>query len=246
MTEGKAVAHPGRGMLAAIVGAQTAQGARRALWAYLFISPWVLGLALFIVGPMIVSLWWSFHAYDLLSPPYWVGLQNYEYAFTGDDLFWPSLGRSFYYAVLVVPLGMASSLALAMLLNQNVRGTNVFRTLFFLPHLTPAVAMAILWLWILHPQLGPVNHIFRQAGLGTFPFLQDKATVIPTLVMMAVWSIAGGNGMLIFLAGLQGVPKDLEEAAEIDGAGAWTKFRHVTLPMITPTIFFNLVLGLIG
>src|SRR5215213_7598658 len=99
MTEGKAVAHPGRGVLAAIVGAQTPQGARRALWAYLFISPWVLGLVLFIVGPMVVSLWWSFHAYDLLSPPHWVGLANYEYALSGgDDLFWPSLGRSFYYA----------------------------------------------------------------------------------------------------------------------------------------------------
>ena len=246
MTEGNAAPRPGPGLLATIVGAQSAQGARRALWAYLFISPWVLGLALFIVGPMVVSLWWSFHAYDLLSPPYWVGLQNYQYAFTGDDQFWPSLGRSFYYAALVVPLGMAASLGLAMLLNQNVRGTNVFRTLFFLPHLTPAVAMGILWLWLLHPQLGPVNYLLKGARLGTYPFLMDKETVIPTLVMMAVWSIAGGNGMLIFLAGLQGVPKDLEEAAEIDGAGAWTKFRHVTLPMITPTIFFNLVLGLIG
>jgi multiple sugar transport system permease protein len=233
-------------LLAMLVGAQTVQGSRRALWGYLFISPWILGLALFIVGPMVASLYWSFTAYDILSPPYWVGLANYQYAFTGDDLFWPSLFRSFYYAALVVPLGLCASLALAMLLNQNVRGTNIFRSLFFLPHLTPAVAMGILWLWILHPQLGPVNHVFRQVGLGTFPFLQDRDTVIPTLVMMAVWSIAGGNGMLIFLAGLQGVPKDLEEAAQIDGAGAWTKFRHVTLPMITPTIFFNLVLGLIG
>jgi multiple sugar transport system permease protein len=235
-----------RSLVATILGAESSQGSRRALWGYLFISPWLVGLVGFILGPMVASLYWSFTAYDILSAPHWVGLQNYQYAFYHDDQFWPSLGRSFYYAALVVPLGIIASLALAMLLNQNVRGTNVFRSLFFLPHLTPAVAMAILWLWLLHPQLGPVNQFLKPLGLGGYTWLQDRDTVIPTLVLMAVWSIAGGNGMLIFLAGLQGVPRDLEEAAEIDGAGAWTKFRHVTLPMITPTIFFNLVLGMIG
>jgi multiple sugar transport system permease protein len=233
-------------MLALAVGATTKQGARRALWGYLFVLPWILGLTFFIVGPMVASLYWSFTAYDVLSPPHWVGLKNYEYAFTGDDLFWPSLGRSFYYAALTVPLGLAASLGLAMLLNQNVPGTNVFRSLFFLPHLTPAVALGILWLWLLHPTLGPMNVWLGKIGLGGYSWLQDRDTVIPTLVLMALWSIAGGNGMLIFLAGLQGVPADLHEAAEIDGAGTWTKFRHVTLPMITPTIFFNMILGMIG
>jgi multiple sugar transport system permease protein len=234
-------------LLASLVGAQTSQGAKRSLWGYLFVLPWLIGLFGFIVGPMVASFYWSFTAYDIVSSPHWVGLANYEYALSGgDDLFWPSLGRSFYYAVLVVPLGMVASLGLAMLLNQNVPGTNVFRSAFFLPHLTPQVAMAILWFWLLHPELGPVNNFLKPIGLGGYSWFQDRDTVIPTLVLIAVWSIAGGNGMLIFLAGLQGVPKDLEEAAEIDGAGAWLKFRHVTLPMITPTIFFNLVLGTIG
>ena len=236
----------GPGLLTLVVGAQSGQGTRRALWGYLFITPWLLGLLFFIVGPIFASLYFSFTEYDVLSPPRWVGLKNYEYAFFGDDLFWPSLGRSFYYAGLVVPLGLIASLCLAILLNQGIRGTNVFRTLFFSPHLTPAVAMGILWLWLLNPELGPINFLFRQIGLGSYPWLTDKDTVIPTLVLMALWSVAGGNSMLIFLAGLQGVPKDLEEAAEIDGAGRLMKFRHVTLPMITPTIFFNLVLGIIG
>jgi multiple sugar transport system permease protein len=234
------------GWLGRLVGASTAVGTRRALWGYLFILPWLLGLALFVLGPMVASLYLSFTEYDILSPPKFVGLRNYEYALTRDDLFWPSLGRTFAYALLVVPLGLLASLALALLLNAGVRGTNLFRTLFFLPHLTPAVTMGILWLWLLHPTLGPVNAGLQALGLPPYPWLSDKETVIPSMVMMAVWAIAGGNGMLIFLAGLQGVPRELEEAAEIDGAGPLLRFRHVTLPMITPTIFFNLVLGIIG
>ncbi len=236
----------GPGLLARIVGAPSPAMARKALWGYLFIAPWVLGLLFFIAGPIVASFYLSFTEYDILSAPKFLGLQNYAYALTGDELFWPSLGRTFYYAVAVVPLGLAASLILAIILNQGLKGTNIYRTLFFLPHLTPAVAMGILWLWLLHPTLGPVNAGLAKVGLGGFPWLTDRNTVIPSMIMMALWTTAGGNAMLIFLAGLQGVPKELEEAAQIDGAGVWARFRNVTLPMITPTLFFNLVLGIIG
>lgn len=235
-----------RPLLATIVGASSAQSARKSLWGYLFIAPWLLGLLLFVAGPILYSLYLSFNEYDIISDPKWVGFRNYSYALAGDSLFWNSFGRTFYYAIAVVPLGLAASLALALLLNIGLKGTNVYRTLFFLPHLTPAVAMGILWLWLLHPTLGPVNAGLGALGLGGFPWLTDKETVIPSIILMALWSIAGGNQMLIFLAGLQGVPRELAEAAEIDGAGTWAKFRNVTLPMITPTLFFNLILGVIG
>jgi multiple sugar transport system permease protein len=235
-----------RPLLATMVGASSAQTARKSLWGYLFITPWLLGLLLFVAGPILYSLYLSFTEYDILSDPKFVGFQNYSYALTGDSLFWSSLIRTFYYAVAVVPLGLLASLALALLLNIGLKGTTVYRTLFFLPHLTPAVAMGILWLWLLHPTLGPVNAALGSIGLGGYPWLTDKVTVIPSIILMAIWSIAGGNQMLIFLAGLQGVPRELAEAAEIDGAGTWAKFRNVTLPMITPTLFFNLVLGVIG
>jgi len=235
-----------RSLLARIVGAETGQGTRRALWGYLFITPWLLGLLFFHAGPLIGSFYLSYTEYDILSAPRWVGLRNYQYALTGDTLFWPSLGRTFYYALAVVPLGLLAALLLALLLNQGLRGSTIFRTLFFLPHLTPAAALGILWAWLLQPEIGPINLTLRAMGLPPYPFLTDKDTVIPSMILMSVWSAAGGNAMLIFLAGLQGVPTDLLEAAEIDGAGVLTKFRHVTLPMITPTIFFNLVLGIIA
>ncbi len=234
------------GLLGTIVGAKTVQGTRKALLGYLFITPWLLGLLLFHAGPLVASLYLSFTEYDILSAPRWVGLRNYTYALTGDTLFWPSLARTFSYAVAVVPLSLLAAHVLALLLNQSLRGTTIFRTLFFLPHLTPAAALAILWSWLLQPDFGPINLTLRAMGLPPYPFLTDKDTVIPSMVLMSVWTAAGGNAMLIFLAGLQGVPGDLLEAAEIDGAGPLTKFRHVTLPMITPTIFFNLVLGIIG
>lgn len=229
-----------------VVGGRTYQGTRRALYGYLFISPWLAGLVLFVGGPILASLYLSFTQYDILSAPRWIGLGNYHRAFFEDVLFWPSLGRTFYYAVVAVPLGLCGSLALALLLDQRLRATNVYRTLFFLPSLTPAVSLSILWLWLLQPKLGPVNVFLSHIGLGGFPWLTDSRTVIPSFIVIAFWAGVGGSTMLIFLAGLQGVPKELEEAARVDGAGAWSTFRNVTLPMITPTIFFNLILGIIG
>lgn len=233
-------------LLARMVGSRSPQGTRKALWGYIFISPWLLGLLFFIGGPIVASLYLSFTKYDILSAPQFVGFQNYQYAFSQDVLFWPSLGRTFYYAVVAVPLGLVGSLALAMLLNQRLKGTNFFRTCFFLPSLTPSVALSVLWLWLLQPKLGLVNSLLSNIGLGGYPWLTDSHTVIPSFILIALWGGMGGGTMLIFLAGLQGVPTELEDAARVDGAGAWSKFRNVTLPIITPTLFFNLVLGIIG
>ncbi|HEY3082542.1 MAG TPA: sugar ABC transporter permease [Chloroflexota bacterium] len=229
-----------------LVGAQSVQGGRRALWGYLFIGPWIIGLTVFVAGPILASFYLSLTNYDILSPPRWAGLGNYQRAIFEDPLFWPSLGRSIYYAVGVVPLALVGSLGLAILLNQGLAGTSLFRTFFFMPHLMPAVALGIVWLWLLNPKLGAFNSLLRMVGVGEFPWMTDADTVIPSLILVSLWASAGGSGMVIFLAGLQGVPKELEEAALVDGANIWQRFRHVTLPMITPTIFFNLILGVIG
>ena len=234
------------GLLGLAVGAQSVQGTRRALWGYLFISPWLIGLTVFVAGPILASAYLSLTTYDILRPPKWSGLANFNRAFFEDPLFWPSLGRSFYYAVGLVPLALIGSLALAMLLNQGLRGTNIFRTCYFLPHLVPAVALSVIWLWLLNPKLGVVNYGLRGVGLDGLAWFTDSATVIPSFIFISLWTGMGGSGMLIFLAGLQGVPKELEEAALVDGANVFMRFRHVTLPLITPTIFFNLVLGIIA
>jgi len=236
-----------RSVLAVLVGAQSPFEVRQALWGYAFLSPWLLGLILFVAGPMLACLALSFAEYDILSPARWIGVDNYRRALVEDELFWPSLGRTFYYAMITVPPGIAGSLGLAMLLNQGLRGTNSFRTLFFLPHLTPAVAMATLWVWLMNPQIGPLNYALGYLGWPRdFPWLTSAKTVIPSLAIMGLWSGLGGNNMLIFLASLQGVPQELHEAASIDGAGSWSRFRFVTLPMISPAMFFNLVLGIIN
>jgi len=251
----KGVAGGGKSLVAAprvswavrlLPGVKTRTEAREALWGYLFQVPWLLGLVIFWGGPIIASLFLAFTDYNLLKSPEFVGLENFRLAFTGDRLFWPSLGRTFYFALIYVPVVVLGSLLLAMLLNQRMAGTNVFRTLFFLPHLTPAVALAILWLWILHPEMGPMNQILGKLGLPQPGWLMSPQWAMPALILMGLWGGLGGNRMLIYLAGVQGVPKELYEAAEIDGAGSWSRFRHVTLPMISPVIFFNLIMGVIG
>jgi multiple sugar transport system permease protein len=132
------------------------------------------------------------------------------------------------------------------LLNRGLKGTNVYRTFFFLPSLTPGVALGVVWLWLLQPKLGPVNTLLSKVGLGGYPWFTDSSSVIPSFILVSLWAGMGGGTMLIFLAGLQGVPKELEDAARVDGAGTWRKFWNVTLPIITPALFFNLILGIIG
>jgi multiple sugar transport system permease protein len=212
----------------------------------LWISPWLIGFLVFTLGPMIASFLYSFTKYRIIKAATWVGPQNYVYALTQDDLFWTSLGRTFYYVLIVVPLGLLGSLLLAMLLNQRVRGESIFRTLFYLPSLTPTVAAALIWVWLLHYRVGVVNHILSLVGIQGPPWLGSQRWAIPSIILIALWSGIGGGRMIIFLAGLQGVPIEFYEAAEIDGAGWWRKLTSITLPMISPTIFFNMVLTIIA
>ncbi len=217
------------------------------MYGYLFLLPWIIGFVVFVGGPMIASLVLSFTKYNIVKPPTFIGLENFTRAFSKDPLFWSSIGRTFLYAVLVVPLGVTGALLTAMLLNQGLRGTNIYRTVFFLPHLTPAVASIFVWTWLLNPSFGFVNEmLFRIAHITGPGWFGDKAWAIPSLVLIALWGTIGGNMMMIFLAGLQGVPKDLYEVASIDGATSWNRFWNITLPMISPTLFFNTVLAIIG
>lgn len=217
-----------------------------ALAGYLFLSPWILGFALFVGGPILYSFFLSFNSFDVARPPRFVGLDNYIGAFTTDDRFLPSLQLTFTYALVSVPLALVGSLLLAVLLNQRLRGTTLYRTFFFLPSLTPAVATAILWTWLLQPDVGLVNFLLSLVGIKGPKWLGSTEWALPSLIAIALWTGIGGNRMMIFLAGLQGVSQELYDAADIDGAGALQRFRHITLPMISPTVFFNLVLGVIA
>jgi len=210
---------------------------------WLFVSPWVIGFVLLTAGPMVYSLYLSFTASSLLSPPQWVGLENYRRMFA-DPIFYRSLGNTAYYAVLGVPLGMILSLGLALLLDAPVRGLGFFRTLFFLPSVTNTVALSILWLWLLNPEFGLINLALARFGVEGPLWLQDEAWAKPALVLMSLWTV--GGQMIICLAALQGVPPELKEAAAIDGAGPVRRFFAVTLPLISPALLFNLIMGLVG
>lgn len=219
---------------------------RRNVLGYLWISPWLIGFLVFVLGPMLSSVGFSFTNYRIINDARWIGLDNYVTAFTNDELFWPSLGRTFYYMLVSVPIGLLASLMLALLLNQRMRGESIFRTCFFLPTLTPLAAAAILWAWLLHPDVGMVNYLLSLVGIEGPAWLSSTRWALPSIIMITLWTSIGGGRMIIFLAGLQSVPQELYESAEIDGAGSWSKFRHITLPMISPALFFNLVLGMIG
>lgn len=219
---------------------------REALEGYICLLPWALGFFLFVGGPMVASFVLSLTNYDIVHPAEFVGLDNLHRAFVEDNLFWGSIGRTFYYAAVLVPLGMIASLLAALLLDQHLKGTTVYRTLYFLPSLTPTVAAALLWLWILQPDVGVVNFLLSKVGIRGPAWFGSKEWAIPAMILIGLWSTAGGNRMMIFLAGLQGVPQELYEAAQVDGAGTWSKFWNVTLPMISPTLFLLLVLGIIA
>jgi multiple sugar transport system permease protein len=213
-------------------------------WGMLFISPWLLGFLIFTAGPMLASLFLSFCKYDLNTLK-WVGGKNYQVLFTQDPLFWKSLGNTAIYVLFSVPIGLTGSLLIALLLNQKVRGMPFFRTAFYLPSLVPAVASSLVWMWVFHPDSGILNYTLSLLGIKGPAWLLDPDTALASLIVMSLWGIGGGR-MIIFLAGLQGIPDDLYEAASLDGAKGWAVFRHVTLPMLSPTIFFNLILGIIG
>jgi multiple sugar transport system permease protein len=216
---------------------------REARAGYLFVLPWVLSLLLFTLYPLIATGYLSFTDYTVLTSPTWVGLDNYVTMFTNDQSFWTAVNNSAYYALISVPLGLVLSLALALLLNMRATGIGLYRTLFYLPSVVPPVAATLVFVVLFEPVSGLINTFLRTVGMPAPAWFADPNWSKPGLILMSLWGI--GASTLIFLAGLQDIPKSLLEAAEIDGAGAWAKFWHVTLPLLSPVILFNLVIGVI-
>jgi multiple sugar transport system permease protein len=216
---------------------------REAMDGYLFIAPWLLGFLLWVAGPMIASIVLSLMTWDLFSPPKWVGLANFA-RLAQDDLVGISLWNTVYYTFLSVPLRMLVALGTALLLNQRLHFQSFFRTFFYLPAVMPAVANAMLWLWIFNPDVGLANQVLQLFGLPKLQWLWSPATSKPSFILMGLWEV--GNTMVIFLAGLQSIPASLYEAVDIDGANWWHRFRWITLPMLSPVILFNFVIGIIG
>ena len=217
---------------------------KRALEGYLFISPWIIGFVVFTAGPILASLVLSFFEWSLIRPPRFAGLNNYIKIFTADPLFWQSLKVTLIYVVVAIPLQLAFALFLAILLNQKVRLIPLFRTIFYLPSQVSAVAISVIFLWIYHPELGLLNELLRHVGIKGPAWLISERWALPALIGMSLWSV--GGAMIILLAGLQDVPQHLYEAASLDGAGEFAKFRFITLPMLSLVLFFNLILGIIG
>jgi multiple sugar transport system permease protein len=223
--------------------AMTPRARRQRLLGLAFISPWLVGLLIFTLYPILASLYYSFCEYRVLSPPHWVGLRNYVELFTDKDYFLQSLWNTFFM-FLELPLALVLSLLIALLLNQKLRGMSIFRTLYYIPSVVPTVAASILWLWLLNPDYGLVNKALTLVHLPPSSWLNDRTWAKPSFIVMDLWAV--GGGMIIYLAALQGVPQHLYEAADLDGATAWDKLLHVTLPSISPVIFFNMILGVIG
>jgi multiple sugar transport system permease protein len=217
---------------------------REAILFWVCVAPWVIGFILFTLGPMLYSLYISFTQWNIVTPPKWVGLQNYIRIFTQDPDFVQSLKVTSIYAIFSIPLSLITALFLAVLLNEATKGVSLFRTTFYLPTIVSSVAAAVLWQWIFNPRFGPVNGLLRLFGIEGPGWFSDPKYALWGLIIMSSWSV--GGQMLIFLAGLKGIPRILYEAAEIDGAGRPARFWNITIPMLSPTIFFNLVLAVIG
>jgi multiple sugar transport system permease protein len=215
-----------------------------AMEGYLFILPWLLGYLLFRLGPLIASLYLSFTNYSGSGTPQFVGLTNYTYMFAEDPRFRDSLRATFAFVAGYLPLSLVLGLAIAMLMNQRVRGITTFRTIYYLPAVTTGVAVAMLWQFVFHRQFGILNAILGFIGIPRIGWLVDPSYVMIAFVIMALWGV--GGTMIIYLAGLQSIPTELYESAQIDGANRAQSFIAITLPMLSPTIFFNLVTGLIG
>jgi multiple sugar transport system permease protein len=216
---------------------------REAIAFYLCISPWIAGFLLFYLGPMIASFYFSLTRWDLLTPPNFVGLDNYTRIFTRDPLFWKSLKITCIYTFTYVPLDLVGGLLIALLMNQRVRGIGVFRTVYYLPSVLAGVAYVVMWMWMFNPRAGLINTALGYLGIHGPRWLQDPNWALPALIIMSLWGI--GRSMVIYLAGLQDVPGELYEAARIDGANRWQEFWKITLPLLTPSILFNLIFGII-
>lgn len=216
---------------------------REAIEGYLGISPWLIGFLIFTAGPFLASLVLSFTDWQITVPPRWVGLDNYVRIFTKDPDFWQSMRVTFTYVALSLPLNLVAGLGLSLLLNHPIPGMRIFRTLFYLPVVLSGVSVALMWMWLLNPEYGVANTLLAMVGIQGPNWFWSPDWALPSVALMSLWRV--GGGAIIYLAGLQNIPPHLYEAAEIDGAGPLAKLRHVTLPMLSPTIFFQLVMELI-
>ncbi len=211
---------------------------------YLYISPWIIGFLVFFLYPLLSSLYYSFTRYEIGGRPVWIGVRNYVEMFT-DPRYLNSIKVTFIFAVVSVPLITIVSLGLALILSQKLRGINIFRSIYFMPSVMPMVAVSLTFFYVLRPETGPLAGLLSIFGIEGPRWLGEPEWALPALIMIYVWLVFGGQ-MVIYMAGIKGIPSDLYEVAEIDGAGALAKFWNVTIPMLTPTIFLNLVLGIIG
>jgi len=214
------------------------------LTAYLFLLPWIIGFVVFTAGPIIASIYLSLTSYDLFSSPKFVGLSNFKEMFFKDKLFWHSLKVTTIYSVVSVPLNIAIGYTLALLLNQKIKGLAWFRTIYYMPAVVSGVSVAILFQWIFNPELGLVNAILSKFGIQGPRWFASVQWALPTFIIMSLWSV--GGGIVIYLAGFQGIPTELYESAELDGAGGLEKLRYITIPLTTPVIFLQLIMGIIG
>lgn len=212
-------------------------------YGILFALPWILGLIIFYAIPLFSSIYFSFTTYSILQPGEFIGLQNYKDLFQ-DPLFWKSVYNTIYFTLLFVPFSIIFGVALAMMLNMKVKGMAIYRTIFFLPTLVPHVALAVLWMWLLNPGFGLVNGLLNMIGIEGPAWLGSETWSKPSLILMSLWGI--GQAVVIYLAGLGDIPDDYYDAADVDGANWFQKTIHITLPLLTPVIFFNLVMGIIG
>lgn len=210
----------------------------------LFTMPWIIGMLAFTLYPIVASIYYSFTQYDVVSSPHFIGLENFRVLLFEDKQYHKAIANTAFYAFLAIPLGMLVSFSVALLLNMKVRGMATFRTMFYLPSILPEIAAALLWMWILNTQYGLLNQTLKQVGIKPIGWLTNPQWTKPSLILISLWAM--GSSLVIFLAALQDIPQHLYEAADIDGATPWQKTRNITIPMITPTIFFNLVLGIIA
>jgi multiple sugar transport system permease protein len=228
----------------ALASRRLPQRRKEEIAGFLFISPWIVGFLAFTAGPMVISAYLSLTQADFMTPTVFVGLDNYRRILLRDPLFTKSLVNTVYYSFISVPLGLTVGLLIALLLNSEYPGVRSLRTIYYLPSVVSGVAVALLWNWLLNPQFGLINAGLAAIGVHGPKWLFSEEWAKPALILMSLWG-AGGN-MMIFLAGLRGVPQELYEAAALDGAGPFAKFSRITLPMVTPTLFFTLVTGIIG
>ncbi|MBI3590332.1 MAG: sugar ABC transporter permease [Candidatus Melainabacteria bacterium] len=209
-----------------------------------FLFPWLVGFFVFLLGPILASFYLSFTDYDILQKPVWIGFDNYKQLFN-DPVFWKSLHVTFVYAFFALPLSVVFGISLAILLNQKIPGISIYRTCYYLPSIVPLVASSIVWLWIFRgDEGGLLNNFLSKININGPLWFSDPKWALAALIIMSLWST--GNSVLIYLAGLQDIPATLYEASDIDGAGFWQKLFFITLPMLMPTIFFNLIIGIIS